>query len=181
VVALDSRTAAAAVAADGSRSRGADGSGGRQRPCFGFDFGADGARSRGADGSGGRQRPFDFDFGSGGADGSRSRGADGSGGRRRARLRRRFFKNFECSTASYTHHNAALKWFRLQQEKEHNAAAKKFSRTRRELVPEIVKDKGMAYEFNERVRSEWSWVEMVAQLDDQSIAHVVKGDRSGGL
>ena len=39
----------------------------------------------------------------------------------------------------------------------------------------------MAYEFNERVWNEWSWVEMVAQLDDQSIAHVVKGDRSSGF
>ena len=50
-------------------------------------------------------------------------------------------------------------------------------------MPAIVKGSGMGWTFNLDVMVTWSWHEMVAQLDTESMRVVVEGDacRSGGL
>ena len=50
-------------------------------------------------------------------------------------------------------------------------------------MPALIHKKGMEYDFDMAVESTWSWVQMVAQLDGDSMAYVVQGphNRSGGL
>jgi len=94
---------------------------------------------------------------------------------------REFFRGFQEFTGNYKQHNAALKWFRRVQADEPNDLH--FSNTEKAAVAAIIKDKGMDYDFDETRRVVWSWFEMVAQLDDESMAYVVNGpdNRSGGL
>ena len=56
----------------------------------------------------------------------------------------------------------------------------------RRLPPEytavavIIKGKGMAYSFEESGQKRWCWLEMVAQLDNESMAYAVKGPNGRG-
>ena len=56
------------------------------------------------------------------------------------------------------------------------------SNTRKAAVAAIVHPIGPKYSFVEDDMREWSWWEMVAQLDDESLRYVVQdGDRSRGF
>ena len=94
-----------------------------------------------------------------------------------------FFKNFRTFTGAYKQHNAALKWFRVVQERLDTPCDLHFSNTDEVAVAAIIKGKGMDFDFDETTLWSWSWLELVAQLDDESIDFVVKGpdDRSCGL
>ena len=83
-------------------------------------------------------------------------------------------------TPGYRQHNAALKWFRDKCEREHVAEAK-FSNQTKAAVAGIRHPKGMSYTFDESEMGEWSWWEMVAMLNSESMEFVVASDRSGGL
>ena len=82
---------------------------------------------------------------------------------------------------TYRQHNAALKWFR--QEFESAVAGQSMVLPNSCEIPAIVKGQGMDWDFNPAVLVKWSWHEMVAQLDAESMRVVVEGDagRSGGL
>ena len=57
-----------------------------------------------------------------------------------------------------------------------------FSNTRKAAVAAIVHPSGVKYWFVEDDMRKWSWGEMVAQLDGESLRYVVQdGDRSRGL
>ena len=93
-----------------------------------------------------------------------------------------FFKNFTAFTAGYKQHNAALKWFRQLCESS-KVETMRFSNEVPTEVPEIIHHKGVTFEWNAVERTTWSWMEMVAALDEASMEVVVKGadGRSGGL
>ena len=58
----------------------------------------------------------------------------------------------------------------------------RFSTTQEAAVAAIVHPPGMKYSFVEDDMREWSWWEMVAQLDQESLAYVVEdGDSNRGL
>ena len=84
-------------------------------------------------------------------------------------------------TASYKQHNAALKWFRQKMESEEHPLPHKLPNNG--AVAAIVHPPGMGNTFNTDVSHDWSWLEMVAQLDPQSMAFAVSGpdNRSRGL
>ena len=95
-----------------------------------------------------------------------------------------YFRGYTDFTATYKQHNIALKWFRDSSEREGRTQVI-FSNTRDSLVPQIIHGKGPLYSFNEDEMFSWRWQEMVAQLDDASMAVVVEGPpdapRSRGL
>ena len=81
-----------------------------------------------------------------------------------------------CS--NYQQHNAALKWFRHRLENSANPdddTRLLFSNTEPTPAAGIVKGAGMEYDFDENRSHGWSWFEMVAQLDAESMAFVVNG------
>ena len=92
-----------------------------------------------------------------------------------------YFRRWETWTDSYKQNNAALKW--LRQEQEQRDSDLRLSNTEFTAVAAIVKGKGMDYDFDLTKVQYWSWLEMVAQLDDESMAYVVNGpdNRSRGL
>ena len=92
-----------------------------------------------------------------------------------------FFERFTVFTGSYKQRNAALKYFRDVCERE-NSDGFRFSNQEKAAVAAIVHPKGMSFEFDGDDMREWSWLEMVGQLDRESLAYVVEdGDRSRGL
>jgi hypothetical protein len=93
----------------------------------------------------------------------------------------KFFQQPLTYTASYKQHNAALKWFRHRLESQEHPLPHKLPNN--VAVAAIVHPPGMGYTFNTDVSHDWSWLEMVAQLDRESMAFVVSGpdNRSGGL
>lgn len=100
-----------------------------------------------------------------------------------------FFKNINVFSGNYKQHNAALKWFRGQQEDQGFSPTAQqqqnllFSNSEPAAVAEIVKGKGMSYDFDTTTTKTWHWFELVAQLDDASMAYVVEGpdNSSSGL
>ena len=96
------------------------------------------------------------------------------------------FQSWKEFTNSYKQHNAALKWFRHLYEDSanpFNSNTVEFDNNANAAVAAIVKDKGMDYTFNENDMQEWSWQEMIASLDRESMEYVVNGlaGRSGGV
>ena len=82
----------------------------------------------------------------------------------------------------YKQHSAALKYFRLRYEREGHNEGERLSTSRKAAVAAIVHPKGEAFHFVEEDMREWSWWELVAQMDDDSLEYVVcDGDRSRGL
>ena len=92
-----------------------------------------------------------------------------------------FFERFTDFTANYKQHSAALKYYREVCEKgELDAFC--FSNEWKTAVAAIVHPKGTGYTFDGSDMREWSWLEMVAALDRESLEYVVQdGDRSRGL
>jgi hypothetical protein len=96
------------------------------------------------------------------------------------------FQSWNEYTDSYKQHNAALKGFRHMYEDSanpFNSNTLRFDINANPAVAAIVKDKGMDYTFNENDMQEWSWQEMIASLDRESMEYVVNGPagRSGGV
>ena len=82
----------------------------------------------------------------------------------------------------FCQHSAALKYFRQKCEIEGNLDGFALSNTRKAAVAAIIHPPGPGYSFVEEDMRGWSWWEMVAQLDEESIRYVVEdGDRSRGL
>ena len=78
-------------------------------------------------------------------------------------------------------HNAALKWFRFSCERD-GIFQIEFSNQFKAAVAEIQHaPKGMDYDFDETQTVEWSWFDMVAMLNEDSMKYVVGPDGSGGL
>ena len=93
-----------------------------------------------------------------------------------------FFSAMTDCKGQWRQHNAALKWFRLRCERERIDEGFLFSNSHVTAVAAIVHPAGMQYWFVEEEMREWSWHEMVAQLDRKSLTYVVEGDnRSRGL
>ena len=91
-----------------------------------------------------------------------------------------YFKNFRDFTQDFKQHNAALKYFR------HRVDLAPWVIIGKDLVYKAAllhADKGMDYEFDFDTMEPWSWLEMIAQLNDESIDYVVNGPegRSGGV
>ena len=97
-----------------------------------------------------------------------------------------FFESFRPFTAPWKQHNAALKWFRQLQEGADPAAARPlvFNNTEKVAVAAIRHaDKGTEFDFDETETVWWFWMEMVSQMDAESIQFVCGGPqgRSRGL
>jgi hypothetical protein len=88
---------------------------------------------------------------------------------------------------NYKQHNAALKYFRMIQEDAvadpGMASPYVFSNNKPEEISAIMKGKGMDFSFDDSRKVAWGWWELVAQMDEASIARVCEGKsgRSCGL
>ena len=97
-----------------------------------------------------------------------------------------YFRSFRPFTDTYKQHNAALKFFRGQQELQDDpmqSPCLQFHVSTPAAVAVINHaSKGMTWEFTDE-RTQWSWHEMIAQLDEASMEEVVNGPalRSRGL
>ena len=74
----------------------------------------------------------------------------------------------------YKQHNVALKYFRDTSEVD-GLEAFVFNNTEPNPVPPIVHEKGTNYHFEEPANIPWSWQEMVAKMDEQSMEMVMHG------
>ena len=93
-----------------------------------------------------------------------------------------FFRKVEVRD-TYKQHNAALKYFRGELECHQWTGPLFFIETEPVRIAAIVHPKGMEYGFDYKTVRHWSWVDMIAQLDERSMREVVLGPsgRSGGL
>ena len=90
---------------------------------------------------------------------------------------------------NYRQHTSALKWLRHVNVYGDPAAGgdpQQYQRLRRSgtQIATLVHDaKGMNYHFDTGFMRQWSWVEMIAQMDEPSMEYVVIGEhrRSGGV
>ena len=94
-----------------------------------------------------------------------------------------FESHYAIGLSHWRNHNAAMKWFRqkCEQEGEEDFI---FPNDSSVEVAQIIHDKkGPNYTFDATVTTRWWWQEMIAQLDGESMEHVVRGPegRSGGL
>ena len=84
-----------------------------------------------------------------------------------------YFRHLKEFTCGWKQHNATMKWFREECEKN-GTKQMTFSNTEATLVPEMVHAKGTEYWWdNEKPKRLWRWQEMVAQLDDASMEKVM--------
>jgi hypothetical protein len=97
-----------------------------------------------------------------------------------------YLKDFGPFTGSYPQHSAALNYFREKMERlppAHDWHYSLFSRDEAVAIAPglLIKGQGWAFDRTQEVR--WSWKEMVAQLEEDSMGIVVDGEggRSGGL
>ena len=95
------------------------------------------------------------------------------------------FLNWSSFSAHYKQHSAALKWFRMLAEKDSVPVSEQPTRQLwpQSTIGQIIHPKGVDYSFDPNSKVPWSWVEMVAQMTDDSIEYVCMGPsgRSGGL
>ena len=95
------------------------------------------------------------------------------------------FLQWDSFSAHYRQHNAALKWFRMLTEKDRMPVSDQTSHRLEPqcLIGQIDHQKGVDYSFDLEAKVPWSWMEMVAQMTDESIEYVCQGPsgRSGGL
>ncbi len=92
-----------------------------------------------------------------------------------------FFQGLEVGE-HWRNHNAALKWYREQDDNPESWAReswRKFSNTEKDWRAEIDHPRGMQFSFKTD-RVQWSWLDMIAQLDEPSMRYVVNGDESRG-
>ena len=95
-----------------------------------------------------------------------------------------FFREYNNFTGNYQQHNAALKYFReVTEDKERPFLTAPRAVTEEVEICAVRHAKGMDFEVDWRSKIRWSWLEMVAQLNDESISVVVRGEdgRSCGL
>ncbi len=93
-----------------------------------------------------------------------------------------FFKSRKVDE-HWHNHNAALKWFREQDDTPAGWASenwRKFSNTENSWRPEINHLPGMEWTMKTERMVRWSWFDMVAQLDEPSMQYVVNGGESRG-
>ncbi len=92
------------------------------------------------------------------------------------------FMAFDSWTSGYQQHNAALKWFRMECESHYpdnpqDAPPYVFSNVEAAQVAAINHGKGMGWDFdNQGARVPWNWLEMVAQMDAESMRTLVQGE-----
>ena len=96
-----------------------------------------------------------------------------------------YFRSYRPFTSACSQHNVALKFFREQQELSDDplqSPSLEFHASAPTAVAVINHPKGMAWEFTGETR-QWSWHEMIAQLEDTWMEKVVTGieGRSRGL
>ena len=92
-----------------------------------------------------------------------------------------FFQGLEVGE-HWRNHNAALKLYREQDDNPESWAReswRKFSNTEKDWRAEIDHPRGMQFSFKTD-RVQWSWLDMIAQLDEPSMRYVVNGDDSRG-
>ena len=94
-----------------------------------------------------------------------------------------FFSAMTDCKGKWRQHNAALHWFRTRCEREGHYEGFALENSHVAAVAAIVYPREEEYHFVEDDLHEWSWHEMVAQLDAESMRVVVEGEagRSGGL
>ena len=91
-----------------------------------------------------------------------------------------YFRNFRDFTDGYKQHNIALKWFREFGEREEKVRVH-MDNFGPMQVPICDHPKGMRWTFDTTRTKPWRWQEMVAQLDLESMRHVVEGPQLEGL
>ena len=93
-----------------------------------------------------------------------------------------FFLSMESFEGQYKQHSAALKFFREQCESDGRGDGFIFSNSHKAKVAAITHPPGMEFWFDHADVRVWSWWELVAQMDEESIRYVVEdGDCSRGL
>ena len=93
-----------------------------------------------------------------------------------------FFSAMTDCKGQWRQHNAALNWFRTRCEREGPYEGFALENSHVAAVAAIVHPRGEEYHFVEDDLHEWSWHEMVAQLDRASLEKVVQdGDPTRGL
>ena len=93
-----------------------------------------------------------------------------------------FFSAMTDCKGQWRQHNAALNWFRTRCEREGHYEGFALENSHVAAVAAIVHPRGEEYHFVEDDLHEWSWHEMVAQLDRVSLEKVVQdGDPTRGL
>ena len=101
-----------------------------------------------------------------------------------------YFQNYAAAwNGNYKQRNAALKWYR--QGLEESNAFLVFDTAVADSIPCIIKDKKAGqhqdntdWSFSDTEKTKWLWLEMVAQLDQETMELMVRGpggDRSRGL
>jgi hypothetical protein len=84
-------------------------------------------------------------------------------------------------TRTYRLHNQALKWFRQEAEAA-GVDSVVFSNVAPNPIAQIEHSVGTDYHFVGAAKTVWRWQDMVAQMDDESMQHVVEGpNHSRGL
>ena len=84
-----------------------------------------------------------------------------------------FFSAMTDCKGQWRQHNAALNWFRTRCEREGPYEGFALENSHVAAVAAIVHPSGEKYWFIEHELHEWSWHEMVAQLDLESLKYVV--------
>ena len=79
------------------------------------------------------------------------------------------FTAMEAFEGDFKQHSAALKFFRKRCERERNNEGLVLSNSHKAAVAAIVHPRGMEYCFEEADMRVWSWWELVAQLDEDSL------------
>ena len=93
-----------------------------------------------------------------------------------------FFLAITSFEGDFKQHSAALKYFRHRCEIERNDEGFVLSNSHKAAVAAIVHPPGTEFWFEETDMREWSWWEMVSQLDEDSLRYVAEdGDCSRGL
>ena len=92
------------------------------------------------------------------------------------------FLRMEAFEGQFKQHSAALKFFRGQCESDGRGEGFIFSNSHKAKVAAIIHPPGMEFWFDHADVRVWSWWELVAQMDEESIRYVVEdGDCSRGL
>ena len=93
-----------------------------------------------------------------------------------------FFLSMESFEGDFKQHSAALKFFREQCESDGRGEGVILSNSHKAEVAAIIHPPGTEFWFDHADMRVWSWWEMVAQMNEESIRYVVEdGDSSRGL
>ena len=93
-----------------------------------------------------------------------------------------FFLAIRSFEGDFNQHNAALKYFRHRCDLQRNEVGFALSNAHKAAVAAIAHPPGPKFWFEETDMRVWSWWEMVAQMNEESIRYVCEdGDSSRGL